>query len=98
MYKLINEREYIMSVQTIKKEMLTMTQSELSEIIQIAQQVKSISATATFSVGQTVMVIQKTKQTPGVITKMNPKKAIVKMPWKGSTASVSVPFSMLEAA
>jgi hypothetical protein len=29
---------------------------------------------------------------------MNPKKAIVKMPWKGSTASVSVPFSMLEAA
>lgn len=87
-----------MSVQTIKNEMLKMTQSELSQIISIAQQIKSISATATFSVGQKVMVIQKTKQTPGVILKMNPKKAVVEMPWKGSTASVSVPFSMLEAA
>ena len=90
-----------MSVQTIKNEMLKMTQSELSQIISIAQQIKSISATATFSVGQQVMVIHlfgDAKQTPGVILKMNPKKAIVEMPWKGSTASVSVPLAMLEAA
>ena len=87
-----------MSVPTIKKEMLTMSQTELSQIIKLATQIKSISAKATFFVGQTVMVVQKTKSTQGIIEKMNPKKAVVKMPWKGQTASVSVPFSMLEAA
>ena len=33
-----------MSVQTIKQEMMKMTQSELSHIIQLAQQIKQISA------------------------------------------------------
>ncbi len=87
-----------MSVQTIKDEMLTMSQSELSQIISIAQQIKTISATATFKVGDKVIVVQKTKQTPGTILKINRKKAVVEMPWQGSIASVSVPFSMLEAA
>ena len=85
----------------IRKEMLTMSQSELSMIINYAQQIKSISATATFSVGQQVMVVQKTKQTLGTIVKMNTKKAVVEMPWtaKGNQiCKVSVPYSMLEAA
>ena len=84
--------------ETLKAEMLTMSQKQLSQIISLAQQIKKVSATATFSVGQTVMVVQKTKSTQGIILKMNPKKAVVKMLWKGQTASVSVPFSMLEAA
>ena len=85
-------------VSKIRKEMLTMSQSELSMIINYAQQIKSVSATATFSVGQKVVVVQKTKRREGVILKMNTKKALVEMPWQGRIASVSVPYSMLEAA
>ena len=87
-----------MTVETIKKEMLTMSQSELSMIIHYAQRIKSVSATATFSVGQKVVVVQKTKRREGTILKMNTKKAVVEMTWKGRIASVSVPYSMLEAA
>ena len=87
-----------MTVETIKKEMLTMSQSELSMIINYAQQIKKVSATATFSVGDKVIVVQKTKRREGVILKMNTKKAVVEMPWQGRIASVSVPYSMLEAA
>ena len=87
-----------MTVETIKNEMLTMSQTELSMIINYAQQIKSVSATATFSVGQKVVVVQKTKRREGVILKMNTKKALVEMPWQGRIASVSVPYSILEAA
>ena len=89
-----------MSVPTVKKMMLTMSQKELSQIIALAQQIKSISATATFSVGQEVVVVQKTKRTAGVIVKMNPKKAVVSMLFGRSqrVSQVTVPFSMLEAA
>ena len=87
-----------MTVETIKKEMLTMSQEELSMIIHYAQRIKTVSATATFSVGQKVVVVQKTKRREGVILKMNTKKALVEMPWQGRIASVNVPYSMLEAA
>ena len=45
-------------------------------------------------VGSKVNVVQKTKKTPGVITKMLVKKALVDM--KGRT--YRVPFAMLELA
>ena len=51
-----------MTVETIKKEMLTMSQEELSMIIHYANRIKTVSATATFSVGQQVVVVQKTKR------------------------------------
>jgi hypothetical protein len=50
-------------------------------------------AKTNLSVGMEVWVVQKTKRTPGVITKMKIKKANVDM--RGS--SYSVPFSMIEA-
>ena len=79
--------------------MLKMNQNELGQIIHYANSIKSISANATFSVGQKVMVVQKTKQTYATIVKMNPKKAIVEMNYgnRGMT-KVNVPYSMLEAA
>ena len=43
-------------VTAVKNLMLKMTQDELSHIIQLANSIKSVSATATFSVGQSVMV------------------------------------------
>ena len=87
-----------MNVQTIKKAMLTMSQSEISQIEVYAQRLK-YSSGVTFSVGQSVMVVQRTKSTPAKILKMNPKKAQVEMMWtnRGLT-KVNVPYSMLEAA
>ena len=79
--------------------MLKMSQTELGQIIQYADSIKSISANATFSIGQKVMVMQKTKSTYAIIVKMNPKKAIVEMNYgnRGMT-KVNVPYSMLEVA
>ena len=47
----------------------------------------------TLSVGSKVWVVQKTKKTEGVITKMNIKKALVEM----NGMLYNVPFSMLES-
>jgi|TARA_R110000744_G_scaffold216982_5_gene335762 hypothetical protein len=83
-----------MKIVDIKNAMIEMSQSELSQIINIAQQIKSISAQVTFNVGDSVWVVQKTKRTSGIIEKMNSKKAVVSM--RGS--KYNVPFTMLEAA
>ena len=47
---------------------------------------------STLAVGDNVWVVQKTKRTPGVITKMKVKKALVEM----NGMLYNVPFSMLE--
>ena len=88
-----------MTVTEIKNAMLKMDQSQLSEIMHLANQIKMIAAQATFSVGQKVMVVQKTKQTPGTIVKINSKKAVVNMNYgRHGMTDVQVPFSMLAVA
>ena len=67
---------------------------QLNELSAFINDCKVLNAKATLKVGQKVNVVQKTKKTPGVITKMNVKKAIVEM----SGMKYSVPFSMLELA
>ena len=67
---------------------------ELNELSRFIQDCKTMLGRASLRVGAKVFVVQKTKKTPGVITKMNIKKAIVDM--RGS--SFNVPFSMLELA
>ena len=47
----------------------------------------------TLSVGSKVWVVQKSKRTEGVITKMNVKKALVEM----NGMLYNVPFSMIES-
>ena len=47
----------------------------------------------TLSVGSKVWVVQKSKRTGGVITKMNVKKALVEM----NGMLYNVPFSMMES-
>ena len=68
--------------------------SELNEISSFVNECKTLLGKAALSVGANVFVVQKTKRTPGVITKMNIKKAIVDM----NGMSYNVPFSMLELA
>ena len=68
--------------------------SELNELSTFINDCKTMLGKSTLGVGSKVFVVQKTKRTPGVVTKMNIKKALVDM--NGMT--YRVPFSMLELA
>ena len=68
--------------------------SELNELSAFISECKTMLGKTTLAVGAKVWVVQKTKRTAGVITKMNIKKALVDM--NGMT--YRVPFSMLELA
>jgi len=77
----------------IKTEIMKVTTlSELNELSALINHQKTMLGKTTLSVGDKVWMVQKTKKTPGVITKMNIKKAIVEM----SGMLYRVPFSMLE--
>ena len=80
-----NLQEEIMKVNNLK---------ELNELSALILHKKTLLGKEALSVGANVFVVQKTKKTPGVITKMNIKKAIVEM----NGMSYNVPFSMLELA
>jgi hypothetical protein len=66
--------------------------TELNELTSFISDCKTMLGKSTLVVGSKVWVVQKTKKTAGVITKMNIKKALVDM--NGMT--YRVPFSMLE--
>jgi len=77
----------------IKTEIMKVTTlSELNELSALITHQKTQLGKTTLSVGSKVWMVQKTKKTPGVITKMNIKKAIVEM----SGMLYRVPFAMLE--
>ncbi len=68
--------------------------SELNELSAFINDCKTMLGKSALSVGSDVFVVQKTKKTPGVITKMMVKKALVNM--RGRI--YRVPFAMLELA
>ena len=68
--------------------------SELQSLISYTRTVMETQTKASLNVGDNVFVVQKTKRTPGVITKVNIKRAIVEL--QGS--SYNVPLSMIEVA
>ena len=68
--------------------------SELNELTSFISDCKTMLGKSALSVGSKVNVVQKTKKTSGVITKMMVKKALVDM--KGRI--YRVPFAMLELA
>ena len=68
--------------------------SELNELSAFVNDCKTMLGKSALSVGSNVFVVQKTKKTPGVITKMMVKKALVNM--RGRI--YRVPFAMLELA
>ena len=66
--------------------------SDLNELSSYINDCKTMLGKSSLCVGAKVYVVQKTKKTPGVITKMNIKKAIVDM----NGRLYNVPFAMLE--
>jgi len=85
-----------MNLQQIKREILKggFSNSELSEPINYISSTKTQQAKADIFVGADVWVVQKTKRTPGVVEKINIKKAIVSM----NGSRYNVPLSMIEVA
>ncbi len=66
--------------------------SDLNELTSFIDDCKVMLGRATFKVGDEVYVVQKTKKTPGIITKINVKKCLVDM----NGRSYRVPMAMLE--
>ena len=67
--------------------------TKLNELDRFIKDCKVHLGKTTLGEGMEVWVVQKTKRTPGIITKMNIKKAVVLM----NDMKYNVPFSMLEA-
>ena len=78
----------------VNDQLMGLTMSELSQVESMIREIKTMKAKSALVVGGNVFVVQKTKKTPGVIEKINQKKALVRM--RGTV--YTVPFSMLEAA
>ena len=78
----------------VTDQLMGLTISELTQVQSLIQEVKTMKAKSALTVGADVFVVQKTKKTPGVVEKINQKKALVRM--RGTL--YTVPFSMLEAA
>ena len=83
-----------MTVKKITNQLMELSITELNQIQKLISDIKVMKAKSGINVGDRVYVVQKTKKTPGVIEKINQKKALVRM--RGTV--YNVPFSMLEAA
>ena len=81
-------------MKNVKSEIQKMNLAQLNELSAFINDCKVLNAKATLKVGQKVNVVQKTKKTPGVITKINQSKCLVDMLGR----IYRVPMSMLEAA
>ena len=81
-------------MKNVKTEIQKMNLAQLNDLSEFISQMKVMVGKATLSVGQKVFVVQKTKKTPGIITKINSTRCVVDMLGR----SYRVPMSMLEAA
>ena len=87
------------NVKNISDQLMGLSISELNEVAKLVQDIKIFKAKAGITVGDRVYVVQKTKKTPGTVTKINKSRAVVDMvvsPITGETAAYTVPFSMLQ--
>jgi len=83
-----------MTITTIKNNIRNIDSlAKLNELDRYIKECKVHLGKTTLGEGMEVWVVQKTKRTAGIITKMNIKKAVVNM----NGMSYRVPFSMLEA-
>ena len=79
----------------VTDQLMGLTISELTQVQNLIQEVKTMKAKSVLTVGANVFVVQKTKKTPGTVRKVNKTRAIVTM---ANGGDYNVPFSMLEAA
>ena len=83
----------------VNDQLMGLTISELTQVQSMIQEIKTMKAKSTISVGDRVYVVQKTKKTPGTVRKINKTRAVVDIvvsPITGDTAPYNVPFSMIQ--
>ena len=88
-----------MTVKKIKDQLMSLSITELNEVLDMVSAIKTLKAKAGINVGDRVYVVQKTKKTPGTVRKINKSRAVVDMvvnPISGATAAYNVPFSMIQ--
>tara|TARA_A100001391_G_scaffold159373_1_gene117923 strand:+ start:138 stop:383 length:246 start_codon:yes stop_codon:yes gene_type:complete len=78
---------------TIKRELANFKIAELNELASFINDLKLVKSKAMLRVGQTVWVVQKTKRTPGTITKVNKTRCLVEM----NNMQYNVPMTMIES-
>jgi hypothetical protein len=83
-----------MNIENFNKMMTTMTIKDLNNMKSLIDTMIKNKVKDTMTVGMKVFVVQKTKKTPGVITKIMQSKCLVDL----SGRIYRVPMSMLEAA
>ena len=69
----------------------TMTPSELTEVMGMCRDIKTMKAKAEITVGMRVYVVQKTKKTPGTVVKINKTRALVDMVRSVSYTHLTLP-------
>ncbi len=85
---------YSQKVMGLLGQLEKMSTEELNQVKGMVNEVKVHNAKQSIKVGSKVFVVQKTKKTLGVVTKVKVKNALVKM----NSKLYNVPLAMLEAA
>ena len=85
---------YSQKVMGLLGQLEKMSTEELNQVKGMVNEVKVHNAKQSIKVGSKVFVVQKTKKTLGVVTKIKVKNALVKM----NSKLYNVPLAMLEAA
>ena len=85
---------YSQKVMGLLGQLEKMSTEELNQVKGMVNEVKVHNAKQFIKVGSKVFVVQKTKKTLGVVTKVKVKNALVKM----NNTLYNVPLAMLEAA
>ena len=85
---------YSQKVMGVLPQLKKMSAEELNQVKYMVNEVKVHNAKQSIKVGSKVFVVQKTKKTLGVVTKVKVKNALVKM----NNTLYNVPLAMLEAA
>ena len=85
---------YSQKVMGLLGQLEKMSAEELNQVKYMVNEVKVHNAKQSIKVGSKVFVVQKTKKTLGVVTKVKVKNALVKM----NNTLYNVPLAMLEAA
>jgi len=89
-----NKGDNTMNINKFNEMMTTMTIKDLNNMKSLIDTMIKNKVKDTMTVGMKVFVVQKTKKTPGVITKIMQSKCLVDL----SGRIYRVPMSMLEAA
>ena len=90
---------YSQKVMGVLPQLKIMSIEELNQVKDMVNEVKIHNAKQSIKVGSKVFVVQKTKKTPGVVKKVNIKKALVEMKLSNKSLGLyNVPLAMLEAA